>query len=76
MRRLWMWLMLALVAVALWWGLVGVANRWLLPVVDCLAQGGEACDPQALLGVVVVVFALLALYGVWRLLKRLMGPRQ
>ena len=29
----------------------------------------------ALLGVVLLL-ALLALYGVWRLLKRLMGPRQ
>lgn len=75
MRRLWVGLLVVVVATVLWWALVGVANRWLLPAVDCLAQGGEACHSQALLGVVLLL-ALLALYGVWRLLKRLMGPRQ
>lgn len=75
MRRVWQWLVVAVGAVLLWWGLVWVANHWLLPGLDCLANGGEACSSSALLGVV-CVSVLAVLYGVWRVVRRLLGPRQ
>lgn len=75
MRRASVWVAVIAAAVLLWWGLVAVANHWLLPALDCVANGGEACSSSALVGVVAVA-ALAMLYGGWRLLKRLTGPRQ
>ncbi len=75
MQKIWWWVAALVALVLVFWGLVFAANQWLMPALDCMANGGEACSSAALVGVVVLA-ALATLYGLWRLLRHLLGqPR-